>query len=539
MLDKTAPLFSSFLELQTRQDLAGLLGVSDAELVRVLYKGRFSRNYTSFAIAKKSGGVRTITAPKLWLKDIQKTLLRVLNSGFIPKGSASAYSAKRGIVYNAKRHVGRRFVFNVDLREFFPSINFGRVRGMFMAEPYGLSPVIATVIAQICCYNNMLPQGAPTSPIISNMICAQLDSQLLRLARRTRCQYTRYADDISFSTYAHVFPRSVANVTYHDGSMVASVSDLLRGIIKQNGFEVNDDKVSIQSKATRQQVTGIVVNEKLNVRRSYIKNVRGMLHALEKHGYDAEAMYLCKHAKSSRRGNREIRSLVDHLKGKTEYVKQVKGKYDPVYEKLQHRLNVCLGKPSFLFTDKREKLSACLWVIEWMKDVAGGDVELNQGTGFMVDGVGLVTCSHVIGPDMAAYRYDDANNRIALKVVARDDNLDIALLDFDGANINDFPSLSLADGTNIESGDTCLLAGFPDHSPGATPDITPTEITSFRSLHAVQKMLISNTVFKGNSGGPLVNDDLEVLGIADKGQDDNLNTVIHVAELKRFIGSNL
>jgi RNA-directed DNA polymerase len=396
MLDRTNPIFSSFLELQTRQGLSRLLGVTNAELVRMLYKGNLSRSYTSFTIAKKSGDNRTIDAPKLWLKKVQKDLLRILSSGFKPKASASAYSSNRGIVYNAKRHVKRRFVFNVDLRDFFPSINFGRVRGMFIAEPFGLSPVVATVVAQICCFNNRLPQGAPTSPIISNMICSQLDAQLLRLARRTRCQYTRYADDISFSTYAHVFPSSVANVTYHDGSMVASVSDLLRGIIEQNGFEVNDDKVRIQSRATRQQVTGLVVNEKLNVRRSYIKNVRAMLNALEKHGYDAEAMYQCKYVKTSRRSNREAGTLVDHLKGKIEYIKQVKGKYDPVYEKLQHRLNVYLGKPSFLFTDKREKLSACLWVIEWMQDVPGDDVELNQGTGFMVEGVGLVTCSHVI-----------------------------------------------------------------------------------------------------------------------------------------------
>jgi S1-C subfamily serine protease len=138
---------------------------------------------------------------------------------------------------------------------------------------------------------------------------------------------------------------------------------------------------------------------------------------------------------------------------------------------------------------------------------------------------------------MEAYRYDDVNNRIALKEVAHDDGLDIAILDFEGVDRNEFPSLSVANDNGIKAGDRCLLAGFPDHSPGATPNLTPTEITSFRTLHGVKKLLISNTVFKGNSGGPLVSDDLEVLGIADKGQDDNLNTVIHLTELKKFIAS--
>src|SRR5205814_3311637 len=112
----------------------------------------------------------------------------------------------RSILTNAKPHLRQKFVLNVDLKDFFPTINFGRVRGVLIAKPYCLLPHIATYIARICCRDNALPQGAPTSPIISNMICSRLDRQLLRLARQYRCVYTRYADDLTFSTSMPRFP---------------------------------------------------------------------------------------------------------------------------------------------------------------------------------------------------------------------------------------------------------------------------------------------------------------------------------------------
>jgi RNA-directed DNA polymerase len=159
-----------FFALQTPEDIAHLLEVEYGTLVYHLYVVAGSAKYTTFDIPKKSGGFRTISTPVTALKIIQRKLNQVLQCVYQHKASVHGFVCDRSIVTNASRHGRKRFVFNVDLNDFFPSINFGRVRGMFMASPYMLDPAVATVLAQICCFDNQLPQGAPTSPIVSNMI---------------------------------------------------------------------------------------------------------------------------------------------------------------------------------------------------------------------------------------------------------------------------------------------------------------------------------------------------------------------------------
>jgi RNA-directed DNA polymerase len=229
-------LVKQFFALRTRQDVAELLEIDDSRLVYHLYIVSYSEKYTTFDIPKKSGGVRRISAPATALKIIQRKLNQVLQHAYESKAPVHGFVYGKNIVTNAQMHKGKRYVFNVDLKDFFPSINFGRVRGMFTAIPYNLNPDVATVLAQICCFDNQLPQGAPTSPIISNMICAKMDSQLRRLAQSHRCIYTRYADDITFSTSMRGFPDALASVN-PAGQM--EVGSELRRIIEENGFEIN------------------------------------------------------------------------------------------------------------------------------------------------------------------------------------------------------------------------------------------------------------------------------------------------------------
>ena len=163
-----------------------------------IYLVQSEKRYKTFDIPKKSGGTRQISTPITALKIIQRKLNQVLQAVYQTKPSVHGFVSSKNVVTNAQNHVKKRYVLNIDLKDFFPSVNFGRVRGMFMATPYGLHPDVATVLAQICCYNNHLPQGAPTSPIITNMICAKMDGQLQRLAKECKATYTRYADDITF-----------------------------------------------------------------------------------------------------------------------------------------------------------------------------------------------------------------------------------------------------------------------------------------------------------------------------------------------------
>lgn len=322
-------LRKQFFALRTRQDVAKLLDVDDSRLVYHLYIVSQSKKYTIFYIPKKSGAYREITAPATALKIIQHKLNQVLQCVYQPKPSVHSFVPSRSIVSNAEMHCGKEWVFNIDLKDFFPSINFGRVQGMFKAIPYERNQTVATVLAQICCFGNALPQGAPTSPIVSNMICAKMDAQLQRLAKKHRCFYTRYADDITFSTSLRVFPYALARV---DSTGQVEVGDELLQIIQENGFEINSSKVRLQRKNRRQEVTGLTTNEKPNVKRRFVRQIRAMLYAWDHFGLDAaEQEFLAHYDKKHRSPVKGPPSFKKVVKGKIEFLGMVRGKDDPIY----------------------------------------------------------------------------------------------------------------------------------------------------------------------------------------------------------------
>ena len=275
-------------------DVASVLGFQAKKLTYILYVQPDSLKYKEFDIPKKSGGVRRIAAPQDGLKLLQRRLADLLqdcldeinenaagDSQAKPFGQIS-HGFKRGLSIrtNAKKHRNRRYVFNVDLTDFFGSINFGRVRGFFMKdERFRLNPKVATILAQIACFKQSLPQGSPCSPVISNLIGNILDTHLVRLAARTGCIYTRYADDLTFSTNKRCFPRSIAIQSDDDNHIWIPGSELLR-LVNHSGFAINQKKTRMQYRCSRQEVTGLVVNKKVNIRREYRHNTRAMAHRL-------------------------------------------------------------------------------------------------------------------------------------------------------------------------------------------------------------------------------------------------------------------
>jgi RNA-directed DNA polymerase len=232
-------LRDKFYSLKQPTDLADLLEICYSDLIYHIYIVKPEKRYKIFDIPKKSGGIRQISTPITALKIIQRKLNQVLQAVYQIKPSVHGFVSNKNVVTNARNHVKKRYVLNIDLKDFFPSVNFGRVRGMFMATPYGLHPDVATVLAQICCYNHQLPQGAPTSPIITNMICGKMDSQLQRLAKECKATYTRYADDITFSTSLPKFPKDLAYIVNEEDQEKLIIGDTLFQIIKANGFELN------------------------------------------------------------------------------------------------------------------------------------------------------------------------------------------------------------------------------------------------------------------------------------------------------------
>lgn len=326
----------AFAGLRYRRQVASLLEVSDQDLIYFLYRMPKRLRYRTFQITKKNGNRRDIRAPNPGLKILQQKLNQILLAVYRPKASAHGFVLKRSIVTNAAPHRGMRHVFNVDIQDFFPSINFGRVRGLFMAKPYNLTDEAATILAQICCHDNQLPQGAPTSPVVSNMICSAMDSALQKLAQRHFATYSRYADDITFSKSGGSFPVDLCKLT---SLRTAVAGDALRQVIEFHGFRLNDAKTRMQSNKTRQTVTGLVVNVKPNVERKFVREVRAMIFACRKFGVpNAQKHFAEKYDAVVRRLKGRTPDLVQVIRGKIEFIRMVKGDGDAVCANLQRQL---------------------------------------------------------------------------------------------------------------------------------------------------------------------------------------------------------
>ena len=268
-------------------DLAQLLNFKPSTISYLLFKIGDSDRYKEFEISKKSGGTRKIAVPTSKLKKLQTNLSNLLTNCLLELETAGERNSPfiqgfvrgKSIVTNARLHRNKRWVLNIDIEDFFGSINFGRVRGLLIADKaFKLDPTVATLIAQIACRNNLLPQGAPTSPILSNMVARPLDLKLVDLANRHGLRYSRYADDITFSTRINEFPTELASRAIDENAHIWTLSDGLRRTITKSGFTVNDKKTRLQYRDSRQVVTGLVVNDRVNVTREYRKTVRAMVH---------------------------------------------------------------------------------------------------------------------------------------------------------------------------------------------------------------------------------------------------------------------
>lgn len=269
-------------------ELAGILGFKPSALSYILYKLPESAKYSSFEIPKRSGGMRLIESPDPRLKSLQRRLAAIFSEILesIEHGGQSpshGFRPHRSILTNATLHRGQRFVMNVDLESFFSTIHFGRVLGFLTkSNHFGLKPEVALAIAKLVCHNGRLPQGAPTSPVMSNLIARMLDLQLSKLAARNKLRYSRYADDLTFSTNLFEFPENIA-IQQEDKSWTHGES--LQEVIESCGFTLNTKKTRVQFRASRQDVTGLVVNDVLAVSTEYREWARVAVNHLVRHDF--------------------------------------------------------------------------------------------------------------------------------------------------------------------------------------------------------------------------------------------------------------
>lgn len=271
-----------FQTVRTRNELASYLGIPRSKLTHILYVKKVESYYTSFEIPKRSGGVRVIDAPSNELKSLQKNIAnrlseyrcQIFEKRGIKPNISHAFENGKSILTNAKIHRNKRFVLNLDLMDFFGTIHFGRVCGYFEKnKDFKMPHEVAVVMAQLCCYQGKLPQGAPTSPIISNLICEAMDVRILQIAKKYHLDYTRYADDLTFST--------------NDKKFIDNYESFLHEIEKglnHAGFQINAKKTRLQFRDSRQSVTGLIVNKRISVAKEFYKDTRSMAHSLYKTG---------------------------------------------------------------------------------------------------------------------------------------------------------------------------------------------------------------------------------------------------------------
>ena len=523
-------IVEEFHKLNYRRDISKILEIKDKSLRYFLYGIKPDNMYTENLIKKRNGGTRTISVPDKRLKGIQKKLLRILEKVYKVKPSAYGFVANKNNILNAKNHCKRKNVFNVDLKDFFEQIHFGSIVGMFKSEPYKLGHEAALVMAQIVCYKGKLPQGAPTSPIISNMICSPLDTQLTRLAKKYKIVYTRYADDITFSTFKDEFPKEIVDIV----SGKACVGKELNEILARNSFEVNRNKIYLRSKNERQEVTGLVVNKFVNLKNEYIKDIRAILHNCEKIGiYETAERYVLKGYCNSKAikdivfsdKKETLKPVVVEwfekvLKGKIEYIKSVRGIDNPYYLKYALQMNKIFAKEIFSVEKQKQFWDNCekFCLILESRD----ENHPNQGSAFVLKDYGIFTNYHVTKDD-AFYDVKTYKGKKvglisrSLNKLYENTKIDYCLYKY---SMKKHGGWELGDSQKIQTGTKVKLVGFPNYSEGDTPYIEDCKVTSKKCSYRGEDIYtVSGRIVHGASGGVVLDDDYKVIGIIECGSN--------------------
>lgn len=236
---------------------------------RILYgvSNSLDRHYRLVQIPKKTGGMRKLTVPDRILSGIQRRITEVLILPMPISRYAKAYYPGSSTLRNARPHVGQRTVLKLDILHFFDSIRYSDVKDrVFPAEVYG--EPLRILLTMLCYHKDSLPQGAPSSPAITNVLMADFDEMVGQWCGAQGIRYTRYCDDLTFSGD-------------FDPKMV---TDFVREELKKRGFLLNEQKIRVQRKGTRQTVTGIVVNEKPSIPADYRRKLRQELYYVRKYG---------------------------------------------------------------------------------------------------------------------------------------------------------------------------------------------------------------------------------------------------------------
>ena len=414
-------IVSAASKLETTHDLLNLLNkIKMAELGDkgypfimphlnyFIHPARNKKSYKTFHIPKKSGGVREISAPKALLKSFLTYTNKLLQAFYDAPEYVTGFVPEKSVIDNAERHVGMNYVFNTDLMNFFPSITKSRVWATLKYPPFKFNDTIADAVAGLCCTEVkidgekrwVLPQGSPCSPILTNIVCRNLDRQLHGLAKKYNLRYSRYADDITFSSNRNVFQEG------------GEFQQELESIITRQHFTINEKKTRLQKKNERQEVTGLLVNDRVNVTREYVRWIDNLLFIWEKHGEaDAYAKFLA-HYTPKQNFHKNKPNMQAVLQGKLLYLKMVKGADNEIWRRLQRRFNKLTGNKSITETA----------TIKYKYTIADFEKKIGSQLQFEYDDRGVLHCCFMLNEKRTAVALSQYVRTRVTNLLAKNDH---------------------------------------------------------------------------------------------------------------------
>lgn len=524
-IDKT-----KFLNIKSNQDLADYLGIPIAQLTYFAYSKRGF--YSTFLIPKRSGGSgRSINAPTSKLKHIQRLLAETFSLIYRTPDSVHGFAGGRSIATNAGQHVRKRTIIKIDLRDFFPSISAGRVHGLFQSKPFNFNDEVVNTLTNLVCYKGCLPQGAPTSPVLSNMICFRLDHALMQYARQNKLKYTRYADDLTFSSTTK---RAISSIASFPDNGPVIINPKVLKIINSNGFAVNQDKTCALGKGTRQVVTGIIVNQKCNFRREDYRYLRGMFHFWKYNGAEAAAKRYVSttkgHHYQSRFFSEESRfseaAFIAHVYGLLSYYLMIireNNRHSRPLQRLWASLHDIASVPVPEMLPERMVFRTD--ATTRFRRIGQSSLEAYEclGTCFLVDTRLLISARHCAkdqSPNNISAEYPDDS---ALDVFGHGIKIALPYKEMkDGGTFDwlvapaskDFsslPGLTVDPDYRVQSGETVIAYGYAD----GKNQLRRVEATVVDIL--LDEIIVDRAFIKGMSGGPVLNTRGDVIGLITYG----------------------
>ena len=365
----------------------------------------------------------------------------------------------------------------------------------------------------------------------AHMICFRLDKQLLTFAKGVRCIYTRYADDITFSSHhpmSALFEGSVPPAGHFLPDLLASA---LRNAFDANGFVIHPEKAHYADRHSRRMVTGLKVNEFINVDRRYIRNIRAALYSVEKLGGPAAQQRF----ESDHGGKSDLGA---HLKGKISWLGHIRGQSDPVFRAIAVRFNASFPNRKINVTPTKDEVrDRAVWVVDYCEG-EGENLKTLQGTCFFLKGVGLVTAAHCVevgeNDEVDVYHWSKPRNKFKAAVINRDEARDLAILK---PAIPETEYFELERSTEaVAVGDELTAVGFPSYGFGDRLNVRDGKVTSLPVRHGLKLIEVTQQLSPGMSGGPLIRLDNTIVGVVHKGgRQEERDFAIHIEMLDSWL----